>query len=98
MKEKANYIKLILKINGGIEAKYRDKDLYYTARGQWNGLNYVTLIFNNPKLYKRCILLNKNDEIMITGQIFNTLNISKKRAFCSINVKWFKKMKGIKND
>ncbi|WP_339038752.1 hypothetical protein [Spiroplasma endosymbiont of Andrena trimmerana] len=60
---------------------------------QWNGLNYVTLIFNKPKLYNRCILLNKNDEILVTGQIFNTLNIPKNRAFCSINVKWFKKWK-----
>lgn len=93
MKEKANYIKLTLKISGDMEAKYRDKDLYYTARGQWNGLNYVTLIFNNSKFYKRCILLKKNDEIIVTGKIFNTLNISKNRAFCSINVRWFKKWK-----
>lgn len=93
MKDKTNYVKLTLKISGTIEPKYRDKDLYYTVRGQWNGLNYVTLIFNNSKLYKRCILLNKNDEIIVTGKIFNTLNITKNRAFCSINVKWFKKWK-----
>lgn len=93
MKDKTNYVKLTLKISGTIEPKYRDKDLYYTVRAQWNGLNYVTLIFNNSKLYKRCILLNKNDEIIVTGKIFNTLNITKNRAFCSINVKWFKKWK-----
>ncbi|WP_338958818.1 hypothetical protein [Spiroplasma endosymbiont of Tiphia femorata] len=96
MKEKANYVKLTVKLSNTIEAKYYEKgnkELYYSVRGQWNGLNYVTLIFNNPKLYRCCILLNKNDEIIVTGQIFNTLNIPKNRVFCSINVKWFKKWK-----
>ncbi|WP_342272843.1 hypothetical protein [Spiroplasma endosymbiont of Acasis viretata] len=92
MKEKVNYVKLTVKLSNSIEAKYYEKGnkgLYYSVHGQWNGLNYVTLIFNNPKLYNR----NKNDEIIVTGQIFNTLNIPKNRAFCSINVKWFKKWK-----
>ncbi len=96
MKDKANYVKLTVKLSNTIEAKYHEKgnkQLYYSVCGQWNGLNYVTLIFNNPKFYKRCILLNKNDEIIVSGQIFNTLNIPKNRAFCSINVKWFKKWK-----
>ncbi|WP_458257798.1 hypothetical protein [Spiroplasma endosymbiont of Dactylopius coccus] len=92
MKEKANYVKLTVKLSNTIETKYYEKGnkgLYYSVRGQWNGLNYVTLIFNNPKLYNRCILLNKKDEIIVTGEIFNTLNIPKNRAFCSINVKWW---------
>ncbi|BDT03452.1 hypothetical protein [Spiroplasma ixodetis] len=85
------YIPLILKYI--VILPYFLKDSKQVLRGQWNGLNYVTLIFNNPKFYRRCILLNKNDEIIVTGQIFNTLNIPKNRAFCSINVKWFKKWK-----
>ncbi|WJG69561.1 hypothetical protein [Spiroplasma ixodetis] len=96
MKEKANYVKLTVKLSNTIEANYYekgDKELYYSVRGQWNGLNYVTLIFNKPKLYNRCILLNKNDEIIVTGEIFNNWNMTKNRAFCSINVKWFKKWK-----
>ncbi|WP_458258487.1 hypothetical protein [Spiroplasma endosymbiont of Dactylopius coccus] len=96
MKDKTNYVKLTVKLSNTIEAKYYEKgnkELYYSVRGQWNGLNYVTLIFNKPKLYRCCILLNKNDEIIVTGEIFNTLNIQKNRAFCSINVKWFKKWK-----
>ncbi|WP_375317598.1 hypothetical protein [Spiroplasma endosymbiont of Virgichneumon dumeticola] len=58
-KDKANYIKLTVKLSNTIEAKYHEKvnkELYYTVRAQWNGLNYVTLIFNNPKFYKRFIL------------------------------------------
>ncbi|WP_342274693.1 hypothetical protein [Spiroplasma endosymbiont of Phycita roborella] len=96
MKDKANYVKLTVKLSNSIEAKYYkkgNKELYYSVRGQWNGLNYVTLIFNNPKLYNRCILLNKNDEILVTGEIFNNWNMNINRAFCSINVKWFKKWK-----
>ncbi len=52
MKNKENYIKLTVKLSNTIEAKYHEKgnkQLYYSVRGQWNGLNYVTLIFNNPK-------------------------------------------------
>ncbi|BDT04076.1 hypothetical protein SHM_17220 [Spiroplasma ixodetis] len=56
---------------------------------KWIKLCYFNFL---PKFYKRCILLNKNDEI-ITGEIFNNWNMNINRAFCSINVKWFKKWK-----
>ncbi len=94
MRDKANYVNLTVKLSNTIEAKHYekgDKELYYSVCGQWNELNYVTLIFNNPKLYRRCILLNRNDEIIVTRDIFNNWNMSKNRAFCSINVKWSKK-------
>ncbi len=94
MRVKANNVKLTVKLSNTIQAKRYEKgdnELYYSVRGQWNGLNYATLIFNNPKLYRRCILLNRNDEIIVTDEIFNNWNMTKNRAFCSINVKWFKK-------
>ena len=62
MKDKANYVKLTIKLSNLIEAKYYkkgNKKLYYSILGKWNGLNYVILIFNNKKFYKQCIELNK---------------------------------------
>ncbi len=77
MRDKANNVKLTVKLRNTIQAKHYEKghkELYYSVLGQWSGLNYTTLVFNNPKLYRRCILLNRYDEIIVTDEIFNKLN------------------------
>ncbi|WP_339039749.1 hypothetical protein [Spiroplasma endosymbiont of Andrena trimmerana] len=63
MKEKANYVKLTVKLSNTIEAKYYEKgnkELYYSVRGQWNGLNYVTLIFNTLNIPKNRVFCSIN--------------------------------------
>lgn len=86
-----NYTKLVLTINTEPKAIPREKDYFFTATGQWKGLNYITLVFDKKYLNKRAVLLKKGDVILVSGNLENLYNITKKKCFCTLDVKYFRK-------
>lgn len=86
----SNHLKIIVKINSEIEAKYRVKDTYYTASAQFQGMHFITLIFDKKKLYKRCISLQKGNKLYVSGELGNYYNPATKKTWCSVNVKYLK--------
>ncbi|MCL8210998.1 hypothetical protein LT336_00750 [Spiroplasma sp. JKS002671] len=64
-----NHLKIIVTLNSEIETKFRLKETYYSASAQFSGLNFITLLFNEKKLFKRCLLLKKGDRVYVTRRI-----------------------------
>lgn len=85
-----NHVKIIVNLNSDIETKFNLKDTYYSASGQFSGLNFITLIFSDKKLFKRCLLLKKGNKVYVTGELGNYFNRSSKKTWCSLNVKYLK--------
>lgn len=92
-----NHLKIIVTLNSEIETKFRINETYYSASGQFLGMNFITLIFNNKKFFKRCILLKKGNRIYVTGELGNYYNKATKKTWCSLNVKYFKILSGDEN-
>lgn len=64
-----NHLKIVVNLNSEVESKFRLKETYYSVSGQFTGLNFITLLFNEKKLFKRCILLRKGDKVYVTRRI-----------------------------
>lgn len=85
-----NHLKIIVKLNSDIETKYRAKDTYYTISAQFQGMHFITLIFDNKKLFKRCISLKKGNKVYVSGELGNYFNPTTKKTWCHLYVKYFK--------
>lgn len=85
-----NHLKIIVNLNSEIETKFRLKDTYYSVSAQFSGMNFITLVFNDKKLFKRCISLKKGNKVYVSGELGNYYNKATKKTWCSLNVKFFK--------
>ncbi|WP_338990953.1 hypothetical protein [Spiroplasma endosymbiont of Seladonia tumulorum] len=81
--------KIVSKTAGGVEI-----DAGF-AGCSWSGMNYTTLSIYEPNLLLTFLKLRKDDEIRVTGSIWNTLNKVTKKYFHCIRVEKFEIIKKV---
>ncbi|MFX4057124.1 MAG: hypothetical protein EHV01_002165 [Spiroplasma sp. hy2] len=81
--------KIVAKTAGGVEI---DAD---SAGCSWSGMNYTTLSIYDPNLLSVFLKLRKDDEIRVTGTIWNTLNKITKKYFHCIRIESFEIIKKV---
>lgn len=85
-----NHLKIVVNLNGELETKFRVENTYYSISAQFLGLNFITLLFNEKKLLKRCMILKKGDKVYVSGELGNYYNKKSKKTWCTLNVKYLK--------
>lgn len=86
----SNHLKIVVTLNSDVETQFRVKDTYYSASAQFNGMNFITLIFHDKKLFKRVKNLKKGSKVYVSGLLGNYYNKATKKTWCSLNVKYLK--------
>lgn len=81
--------KIVAKTAGGVEIDAG------SAGCSWSGMNYTTLSIYEPSLLSNFLKLRKDDEIRVTGTIWNTLNKITKKYFHCIRVESFEIIKKV---